>query len=160
MYIAAALVIHNCQLFSHSCTAQADMCDLPERCSHTCFVQDRRSIPKTSLFLVLNLVHWHVWKFPSPQEFLYETKVTKAGESAWHARWTRFAHAHLACHALKWRKNVMISLYQLEGRQRKGTEKDKRKRAWWKKWRRVTWLGSYWKKKQHLTFDKNIFFLN
>lgn len=32
--------------------AQADMCDLPKRCSHTCFVQGCRSITKTSFSLV------------------------------------------------------------------------------------------------------------
>lgn len=47
LHIAAAF---DCQPFSHHASVQADMCDLPERCSHTCLVLEQRSTPKTFSF--------------------------------------------------------------------------------------------------------------
>lgn len=49
-------------------TELSHTCDLPQRCSHTCCIQERRSIPKISLFLLLYLTLTCV-KVPIPPGF-------------------------------------------------------------------------------------------
>ena len=85
--------------------------DLPERCSHTCFVQERRSIPKTFLSPELNLAHWHVWKFTSSRNLIFFVVVffQDKGQKDWgkadgvHIR-TRFVFEQLAHTDLERRK--------------------------------------------------------
>lgn len=105
------------------------MCDLPKRCSHTCFAQECRSVTKTSSSLVTKFSSLTCVKVSTPPRiffsFCYETKVRKAGgkraQYCMLLSTTCIARTRLACYA--------VSLYQLVDRQRKGQERYKEKRA-------------------------------